>query len=60
VETTNNAAEGQHALRQSVIQRKIIHGVQTAVGAICPSHLLTVNTTLGQQDRDVCTFLEQA
>ena len=34
------------ALRQSVIQRKISHGVQSRQGAICRSRLLTVTTTL--------------
>ena len=33
IEPTNNAAE--RALRQSVIHRKISHGVQSASGAIC-------------------------
>ena len=41
VEPTINAAE--RALRQSVIQRKISHGAQSAGGAICRSRLLTVN-----------------
>jgi len=58
VEPTNNAAE--RALRQSVIQRKISHGVQSAAGGICRSRLLTVTTTLRQQGRDVWQFLEQA
>ena len=58
IEPTNNAAE--RALRQSVIQRKISHGVQSRQGAICRSRLLTVTTTLRQQGRDVWQFLEQA
>jgi len=58
VEPTNNAAE--RALRQSVIQRKISHGVQSRQGAICRSRLLTVTTSLRQQGRDVWAFLEQA
>ena len=58
IEPTNNAAE--RALRQSVIQRKISHGVQSTKGAICRSRLLTVTTTLRQQGRDVWQFLEQA
>jgi hypothetical protein len=58
IEPTNNAAE--RALRQSVIQRKISHGVQSRQGAICRSRLLTVTTTLRQQGRDVWPFLEQA
>jgi hypothetical protein len=58
VEPTNNAAE--RALRQSVIQRKISQGVQSASGAICRSRLLTVTTTLRQQRRDIWGFLEQA
>jgi len=58
IEPTNNAAE--RALRQSVIQRRISHGVQSRQGAICRSRLLTVTTTLRQQGRDVWPFLEQA
>jgi transposase len=58
IEPTNNAAE--RALRQSVIQRKISHGVQSRQGAICRNRLLTVTTTLRQQGRDVWEFLEQA
>ena len=58
IEPTNNAAE--RALRQSVIQRKISHGVQSRQGAICRSRLLTVTTTLRQQGRDVRQFMEQA
>ena len=58
IEPTNNAAE--RALRQSVIQRKISHGVQSRQGAICRSRLLTVTTTLRQQGRDIWDFLEQA
>jgi transposase len=57
IEPTNNAAE--RALRPSVIQRKISHGVQSRQGAICRS-LLTVTTTLRQQGRDVWEFLGQA
>ena len=51
IKPTNNAAES--ALRQSVIQRKISHGVQSRQGAICRSRLLTVTTSLRQQGRDV-------
>ena len=58
IEPTNNAAE--RALRQSVIQRKISHGVQSSKGALCRSRLLTVTATLRQQGRDVWDFLEQA
>jgi transposase len=58
IEPTNNAAE--RALRQSVIQRKISHGVQSRQGAICRSRLLTCTTTLRQQGRDIWGFLEQA
>ncbi len=66
IEPTNNAAvdevfsAGLRALRQSVIQRKISHVVQSRQGAICRSRLLTVTTTLRQQGRDVWQFLEQA
>jgi transposase len=54
---TNNAAE--RALDQSVIQRKISHGVQSASDDVCRSRLLTVTTTLRQQGRDIWDFLEQ-
>jgi len=57
IEPINNAAE--RALRQSVIQRKISHGVQSRQGAICRSRLFTVTTTLRQQGRDVWQYLEQ-
>jgi hypothetical protein len=50
----------KRALRHSVIQRKISQGVQFRQGAICPSSLLTVTTTLRQQGRGVWQFLEQA
>jgi transposase len=52
IEPTNTAAvdelfsAGVRALRQSVIHRKISHGVQSRQGAICRSRLLTVTTTL--------------
>ena len=65
IEPTNNAAVdevfsvGVHALRQSVIQRKISHGLQTARSARCRSRLLTGTTTLCQQGRDIWQFLEQ-
>ncbi len=57
IEPTNNAAE--RALRQSVIQRKISHGLQTARSARCRSRLLTGTTTMCQQGRDIWEFLEQ-
>jgi transposase len=55
---TNNAAE--RALRESVIQRKISHSVQSASSAVCCNRLLTVTTSLRQQGRNVWQFLEQA
>ena len=58
IKPNNNAAE--RALRQSVIQRKISHGVQSRQGAICGGRLLTVTTTLRQRGRDVWPFLKQA
>lgn len=58
IEPTKNAAE--RALRQSVIQRNINHGVLSASGAICRSWLITVTTTLRQQGRDIWQFLEHA
>jgi hypothetical protein len=65
IEPINAAVEsvfsvGVRALRQSVIQRKISHGVQSRQGAICRSRLLTVTTTLRQQGRDVWQFIDQA
>ena len=56
IEPTNNAAE--RGLHQSVIQRKVSHGVQSRQGGLCRSPLLTA--TLRQQSRDVWQFLEQA
>jgi hypothetical protein len=58
VEPINTAAERN--LHQSVIQRKISLGVQSANGGVCSTRLLTVTTSLGQQGRDVWGFLEQA
>ncbi len=58
IEPTNNAAK--RALRQSVIQRKISHGVQSTSGAICRSQLLTVTITLRRQERNIWEFLELA
>lgn len=58
IEPTDNATE--RALRQSVIQGRISHGVHSRHGAICRSQLLTFTTTLRQQSRDVWPFLEQA
>lgn len=58
IEPTNNPAE--RALRQSVIQCKISHGVQSSNGALCRSRLLTTSSTLRQQNRDLWFFLEQA
>ena len=51
--------DAERALRQSVIQRKISHRVQSASGAVCRSRKLTVTTTLRQQGRDVWHFFEQ-
>jgi transposase len=50
----------ERALRQSVVQRNIGRGVQSASGAICRSRLLTVTTSLRQQGSDVWEFLGQA
>ena len=58
MEPTNNAAE--RALLQSVIHRRISHGVQSRAGGLCRCRLLTVTTTLRQQGRNVMQFLEQA
>jgi transposase len=58
VEPTINAAE--RALPQTVIHRKNSHGVQSGNGAICRNRLLTVTTTLREQERDIWEFLEQA
>ena len=44
IEPTNNAAE--RALRQTMIQRKISDGVQSAEGPLCRSRLLTATNTL--------------
>ncbi len=66
VDPTNNAAGGEafsagvRALRPAVIQRKLSYCVQYQRGALCQSRLLTVTTTLKQQERDVMAFLLEA
>ena len=57
IEPTNNAAE--RTLRQSVIQQKNSHGVQSRQGTICRSRLLTVTIALRQQGLAIVRFLEQ-
>ena len=57
IEPTNNAAE--RALRQSLIQRKISHGIQLAFGPACRSRLLPVTTTLRQRGRDIWQSLSR-
>ena len=66
IKPTNNPAKdeffsaGLRALRQSVIQRKISHGVQSASGAVCHSRLLSVTTNVRQQGRDAWEIIERA
>jgi len=58
VEPTNNAAE--RALRRAVVWRRRSGGTQSAAGSRFAERLLTVVTTLRQQDRDVLDYLTAA
>ncbi len=57
VESTNNAAE--RALRRAVVWRRSF-GTQSEAGSRFAERLLTVVTTLRQQDRDVLDYLTVA
>src|SRR5271154_6938190 len=54
VEPTNNAAE--RALRRAVVWRRRSFGTQSAEGSRFVERLLTVVTTLRQQERDVLDY----
>jgi len=58
VEPTNNAAE--RALRRAVVWRRRSFGTQSGEGSRFAERLLTVVTTLRQQDRDVLDYLTVA
>jgi hypothetical protein len=58
VEPTNNAAE--RALRPAVLWRKLSFGSQSAAGSAFVARMLTVVTTLRQQDRNVLAYLTEA
>jgi len=58
VEPTNNAAE--RALRRAVLWRRRSFGTQSAEGSVFVARLLTVVTTLRQQERDVLDYLTDA
>jgi len=58
VEPTNNAAE--RALRRAVLWRRRSFGTQSAEGSQFVARLLTVVTTLRQQERDVLDYLTAA
>jgi len=58
VEPTNNAAE--RALRHAVVWRRRSFGTQSADGSRFAARLLTVVTTLRQQERDVLDYLTAA
>jgi len=58
VEPTNNAAE--RALRRAVVWRRRSFGTQSTEGSRFVERLLTVVTTLRQQDRDVLDYLTVA
>ena len=58
VEPTNNAAE--RALRRAVVWRRRSFGTQSADGSRFAERLLTVVTTLRQQERDVLDYLTVA
>ena len=58
VAPTNNAAE--RALRRAVLWRRRSFGTQSAEGSVFVARLLTVVTTLRQQERDVLDYLTDA
>ena len=58
MEPTNNAAE--RALRRAVVWRRRSFGTQSADGSRFAERLLTVVTTLRQQERDVLDYLTAA
>jgi len=58
VEPTNNAAE--RALRRAVLWRRRSFGTQSTEGSVFVARLLTVVTTLRQQQRDVLDYLTDA
>lgn len=58
VEPTNNAAE--RAIRPAVLYRKRCLGTQSAEGSRFVERMLTVVTTLRQQNRDILVYLTQA
>ena len=58
VEPTNNAAA--RALRRAVLWRRRSFGTQSGEGSAFVAHLLTVVTTLRQQERDVLDYLTDA
>ena len=58
VAPTNNAAE--RALRRAVLWRRRSFGTQSAAGSVFVARLLTVVTTLRQQERDVLDYLTDA
>jgi hypothetical protein len=58
VEPTNNAAE--RALRRAVVWRRRSFGTQSVEGSRFAERLLTVVTTLRQQERDVLDYLTVA
>ena len=58
VEPTNNAAE--RPLRRAVLWRRKSFGMQSATGSRFVERILTVVTTLRQQDRDVLEYLTAA
>ncbi len=58
VAPTNNAAE--RVLRRAVLWRRRSFGTQSAEGSVFVARLLTVVTTLRQQERDVLDYLTDA
>jgi transposase len=58
VEPTNNAAE--RALRRAVLWRRKSFGTQSATGSRFVERILTVMTSLRQQERDVMDYLTAA
>ncbi len=58
VEPTNNTAE--RALRRAILWRRRSFGTQSAEGSLFVARLLSVVTTLRQQERDVLDYLTEA
>jgi transposase len=50
----------ERALRPAVLWRKLSFGSQSGAGSLFVARMLTVDTTLRQQDRNVLAYLTEA